>query len=103
MRGNVALMIALGTLYVIASGCASSPIARACPDSALTEQRVRDIAVAEFERHGGIFREAYWNYRVTAEHCRIFFDASHEEARTEFHFSVELDKAGNVVLFIPGS
>ena len=91
----------VGALAIFAGGCASS-VRGTCPSSQLTEQRIRDIAVAEYQRRGGVFREPYWDYHVTSENCRIFFHASHKEASAWLHFGVELDGLGNVVRYMPG-
>jgi hypothetical protein len=91
------------TACVLSVGCTVVPARASCPSDQLTDERVRDISIAEFRSRGGIYRETYWNYRVTRANCRVHFYAEHKDRSPGLHFGVDLDDNGRVVQYSPGA
>ena len=98
--------ISIGVLVMVASlfigGCSVAPVDATCQTVALSESRIREIAIGEFRRRGGVFAENSWDIRVIREHCRNVFFASQRPAAPGRFFGVTIDDFGNVIEYSPG-
>jgi hypothetical protein len=103
IMGRIVGLLALAAMSsVLAVACAEAPARTACDSDHLSDERVREISIAEFRKRGGIYRDDFWNWRVTRENCRVYFFSAHKEASPGFNFGVQLDETGKVVRYDPG-
>jgi hypothetical protein len=102
MRKVMPVILSMALAAALIVGCAPAAVEAGCTSVALSESRVREIAIEEFRRRGGRFVEGYWETRVTRESCVNRFFAQSRPAAPGAHFGVTIDDAGNVIQYSPG-
>ena len=102
MRGIANVVLSSATFASLLSACTSAAIDAGCSTIALSERRVREIAIEEIRRRGGTFVEDQWEVRVSRKNCLNRFFAMRRPAAPGGHFAIEIDDAGNVVEVFPG-